>query len=122
MKKWLVIEPWTIVYKNPIQLKAGEEVIIDFTRREEDPEWQGWVWVRSHDYAGWVPVQVIGEIGEGEHEAKARITADYSAKEINATIGDVVTGTTIMNGWLWCCKTDTADFGWLPLKNLTEAD
>lgn len=122
MKKWIVTEAWEVVYHNPIILQAGEHVTIDFTRREENPDWQGWLWVNSHNNAGWVPQQVLEVTGAAGEKTEAVVTAFYSAQELAAERGDRVEGDELLNGWLWCRKPGTESFGWLPLQHLTAAD
>lgn len=43
---------------------------------------------------------------------------DYTAKELNAEMDEVVEGTKELNGWLWCIRTSDGDAGWLPKENL----
>lgn len=122
MKKWIVTETWEVVYHNPIILQKGEYVTIDFTKREENPDWQGWLWVISHNNAGWVPMQVLDVTGDASEKTAAVVNAFYSAQELPAQRGDFVEGDGIVNGWLWCRKPGTETFGWLPLQQLIAAD
>ncbi len=118
MNKYIVKESWTIIYNNPITLKVGEEIKIDHTKKEDNPDWQGWIWCKHFDNEGWVPVQILTIIEHGEIYSKAIVEENYSAKEINVTTGDSVFGHKILNGWLWCKKEGTEEYGWLPLHNL----
>ena len=118
MNRYRVTERWTAAYDDPITLKSGQEVLIDHTRAEDDPEWQGWVWCVVNGNAGWAPEQMLEIIEQGDGRSRAQATVDYSAQELDAEPGDIVCGNTIINGWLWCAKQGSDEFGWLPLKNL----
>jgi len=118
MSRYLVIKEWRSLYPNPILLNRGSEVIIDNTRKETDPDWKGWVWCRSVEKEGWVPIQLLNIVEEGDLISKAIALEDYSANELNVTMGEFVIGETSLNGWLWCKKEGDEEFGWLPLDVL----
>ncbi|HTY09184.1 MAG TPA: SH3 domain-containing protein [Candidatus Edwardsbacteria bacterium] len=122
MNKYRVTERWAAVYADPITMASGQEVSIDHTRREADPEWQGWVWCVAPGGEGWAPEQMLEVYQQGEDRSLARATADYSAQELDAEPGDVVCGNAIINGWLWCAKEHSDHYGWLPLRNLEPVD
>lgn len=67
---------------------------------------------------GWVPAQVIETTGDGA----ARARDDYTARELDVRVDEVVLGTRILNGWIWCERADGSASGWVPLANLDEAD
>ncbi len=118
MNKYRVTERWSAVYDDPIIMKAGQEVVIDHTRPEEDPEWRGWVWCVADNAQGWAPAQMLDICERGVDRSRAMANADYSAQEIDAEPGDIVCGNVILNGWLWCRKERSDEYGWLPLRNL----
>jgi|WetSurMetagenome_2_1015567.scaffolds.fasta_scaffold360067_2 hypothetical protein len=120
MNKYIVKQKWTTIYNNPIVLNAGQEIKIDNTKKEENHDWFGWVWCISDDNEGWIPIQILNIIEQGDKHSKALVEENYSAKEINADIGDIVFGDKVLNGWLWCKKKGTEDYGWLPLQNLSK--
>lgn len=122
MNKYRVTSRWSAVYDDPIIMKAGQEVVIDHTRPEDDPEWRGWVWCVADNAQGWAPAQMLEVVERGGASSRARATADYSARELDAEPGDVVRGTTVLNGWLWCAREGSDEFGWLPLRNLEPVD
>jgi hypothetical protein len=49
-----------------------------------------------------------------------RALEDYTAKELNVQEGELLIGSRVLNGWLWCEKTVSTDSGWVPLENLKE--
>ena len=52
MKKYIVIKKWSVVYSDPIELKTGQEILIDINRKEVNPDWKGWVWCETSDNRG----------------------------------------------------------------------
>ncbi|WP_165020951.1 SH3 domain-containing protein [Dysgonomonas sp. ZJ279] len=121
MKIYIVIKDWITDYPNPITLRGGQVVMIDNSKKDDTPDWQGWVWCISNDNAGWVPEQIL-QIRDRTSSSisKAMVLEDYSAKEHNVAVGETVVGDRIVNGWLYCRKMDEEVFGWIPLSNLDE--
>jgi len=120
MSKYIVIKEWSVVYNDPLKLTTGQEVLIDFNRKEVNPDWKGWVWCETSDNRGWVPEQILKITDTEDKHSKATVLENYSAAELNADPGDTVNGDKIINSWLWCMKEGTEESGWLPLDNLSE--
>lgn len=80
----------------------------------EDSEWSGWIFCTSikTGVSCWVPKQITSV----DSAYRGVINEDYSAHELNASIGQTVTIERELNGWAWCC--DGEQHGWLPLDKL----
>ncbi|MDD4976750.1 MAG: SH3 domain-containing protein [Bacteriovorax sp.] len=118
-KKWnevkpktaLVTDSYETIYKNPIQLKIGENVKIE--KRETSPEWLGWVYcVDSRGIAGWVSEKYLKE-----SDQTAVVIKDYDATELTAAAGEHLKIYYEEFGWCWCKNKDGVK-GWIPTKNL----
>ena len=120
MKKYTVIKDWATVYTDPLILKKDQKITIDNRKIEENPGWHGWVWCFTDDNKGWVPVQLLKVYETSGDHSKAVLTEDYSARELDAVKGNVVTGDKILNGWLWGKKENSEDQGWIPIENLKQ--
>lgn len=118
VNEYRVIEEWKSNYPNPIILKSGENVIIDNTKINDEIDWKGWVWCITKNNAGWVPEQILTSKKTTNSLSNAFVSEDYSANELNVSIGDIVMGCKFLNGWLWCQKENSNIFGWLPIRNL----
>lgn len=69
----------------------------------DGPEnWENWMFCHEEKYdrKGWVPEQIImkniTDVGI--------ITKQYTAKELNVSIGERLIGLEELNGWVWCEK------------------
>lgn len=72
------------------------------------------VLLRNHSPPGRLGArQVLEQLGKG----CGRLLEDYSARELDVDEGGVLTGSRILNGWLWC-ESDSSGPGWVPLANL----
>ncbi|CCQ95905.1 Variant SH3 domain-containing protein [[Clostridium] ultunense Esp] len=101
-------------YPNPITIKKGTKLKIG--DKYNGPEnWDNWryCYTLDNETEGWVPEQLLSI--ENEY---GTILEDYTAKELNVKIGEVVEGTEELNGWLWCIKIIDKDEGWLPKEKL----
>ena len=64
--------------------------------------WENWMFCHEEKYdrKGWVPEQIImkniTDVGI--------ITKQYTAKELNVSIGERVIALEELNGWIWCEK------------------
>lgn len=116
MHRFIVIEQWISQYPNPIQLQPGEQVIVDQSRVEENPEWQGWLWCTVNNISGWVPRQILRE--KDSENGEYSVIFEYSARELTAQTGEHVQGEQILNGWLWGESRETGQTGWIPLDHL----
>jgi hypothetical protein len=116
MALYKVIKRWAISYPAPINLRAGDRIKIDLAKKEENPEWQGWVWCLSKDGAGWVPLQLLKTDKNLRDNTTAIVLQDYSARELALTPGEILTSEKVLNGWLWASKDTSDSTGWVPLE------
>lgn len=119
MSKYRAVASWQSLYPHPLKLKTGDRVLIDWNKVETDIEWQGWVWGKTSDNEGWIPEKLVQLVDTNTYHSSGIMIEDYSARELDIQAGETVTGDKIFNGWLWCAKIDSDDYGWLPLKVLT---
>lgn len=120
MTKYIVLERWDESYENPIALKKSDRVTIDLSVKDSDLEWINWVWcIAENGMHGWVPTQIL-KIQDPLSDKTQIATAseDYSAYELSVSEGDIVIGSKILNGWLWCRKENSDKEGWVPLRNV----
>jgi hypothetical protein len=91
-------------------VRAGDALVLG----EEDEENEGWVWATDpEDRGGWAPIDLADP-----QTGLARY--DYSAAELNAAEGELVTVEEDRNGWAWCVN-EAGEKGWIPLPNLEPA-
>lgn len=111
---YLVIDNHISEYPEPIAFCKGDLLIVG--ERYEGPEgWNDWFFCHAGaQKGGWVPSQII----ENHNERQSRALADYTAREMNVTKGDVVLGSHLLNGWIWCESRDGSASGWVPLEKL----
>lgn len=113
-QQYLVRIDHTSEFPKPITFTQGTLLTVGETYT--GPEgWDNWLFCETAGQTGgWVPAQIL----EWTQAQTARAKADYTAKELNVCAGDVLTGSTILNGWCWCEHSQRADSGWVPLANL----
>ncbi|WP_454256035.1 SH3 domain-containing protein [Pseudomonas sp. Marseille-Q8238] len=102
--------PQPITFARGAELEVGEAYI--------GPEgWDNWYFCTTlGQQGGWVPAQVLDRRG-----ATAAIALeDYTARELDVDIGEIVCGSRQLDGWLWCVREDGLGSGWVPLNNLHE--
>lgn len=93
-------------YPNPIGFQAGERVRIG----HEDDEFPGWVRTITADgNEGWAPLSLLTPTGEGEALAQQ----DYTARELDVAVGELVTVVRELAGWLWV-QGERGESGWIP--------
>lgn len=111
---YIVTKPHRSKYPNPIRLNKGDPLVIG--EKDQGPEgWDGWFFCTTPGQAGgWVPQQVIERLADGT----GRALEDYTARELDVDIGDILIGTRILNGWVWCEHASREEAGWVPLRNL----
>jgi hypothetical protein len=110
METWKSISSHTTEYENPIKLSKGEIVKLGDFAPEEN--WKNWIWAENNkQQGGWVPIQIIDK---GEDNKTGIILEDYSAKELNIDINEIVVKVKSLNGWSWVRKTTNNDEGWIP--------
>lgn len=109
-----VIKPHKSNYPNPIIVLKGQTVIIG-ERYTGNEGWDNWIFCYKEDkiLEGWVPSQIIDI--QGEH---GLILEDYSAKELDVSIGEQLVKEKELNGWFWTKKIPTLEEGWVPKENL----
>lgn len=114
---YVVIKDHTSEFPEPITFEKGTPLTLG--EKYAGPEgWENWIFCESPGRkGGWVPAQII-EIITGN---TARAREDYTARELNVREGELVLGMRILNGWVWCKKSDSSESGWVPHENLQEA-
>lgn len=116
-KQYLVIQEHTSEYPEPVTFTKGAPLTVG--EKYEGPEgWDNWFFCETPGQkGGWVPAQII-EVVNGK---TARAREDYTARELNVWEGDILSGSKILNGWIWCQSPHSSEAGWVPLANLREA-
>ncbi|MCP1994343.1 SH3 domain-containing protein [Flavobacterium sp. HSC-61S13] len=110
MELWKSISTHKTEYEVPISLSKGEIVKLGDLAPEEN--WKDWIWVENNrQQGGWVPIQIIRNLG---HNAEGLILEDYSAKELNIDINEIVVKIKSLNAWSWVRKISDSDEGWVP--------
>lgn len=99
--KYIVIKSHVSNYPDPIRLEEGD--VVKMIESYDGPEnWENWMFCHEEKYdrKGWVPEQIImkniTDVGI--------ITKQYTAKELNVSIGERLIGLEELNGWVWCEK------------------
>ena len=113
-KTYAVIRAHVSEYPEPINLKKGDSVSVG---QESDGSegWERWYFCSVPGQKdGWVPGQIIDlkEPGSGV------ITEDYTARELDTVVGDRLTGSRVLNGWLWAKRTSDGATGWVPMNTI----
>lgn len=110
-KRFLVIQDHTSEFPEPITFEKGTILTIGEKYQGKEP-WENWYFCTTPGQkGGWVPAQVIEDVG-----AKAsKALESYTARELNVVKGETVWGERILNGWVWCVKPDQSASGWVPL-------
>lgn len=116
---WRVVAAWISSTNNPIVLAPEDIVVPDTSRKDENPDWQGWVWCKAGESEGWVPEQILEFEAKSSGE-RARVTRHYSARELSVDEGEVVTIIEMLNGWAWVENVSNQEQGWVPLQNLLQ--
>lgn len=113
-QQYLVRIDHTSEFPEPITFTQG--TLLSVGETYDGPEgWDNWLFCETvGQTGGWVPAQIL----ERTQEQAAIAKSDYTAKELNVRVGDVLTGSTVLNGWCWCLHSQRAESGWVPLANL----
>lgn len=111
--QYIVIRHHFSNYASPIVLKTGDTVKIgnEYTGTEN---WPNWIFCLHEQTLrkGWIPKQIL-EI----RNKRGVVKEDYTAKELNISVGEKVEGERILNGWIWA-RNMRNEAGWVPLVNL----
>ena len=114
--KYQVIKKHRSEFPNPITITKGDKLIIG-EKSDENEAWNDWYFCEAqNNIKGWVPKQIIKWLNNNEGEA----LENYTAQEIDIDEGDILTGTKILNGWLWCQNPASKEEGWAPIENLIQ--
>ncbi|WP_418648305.1 SH3 domain-containing protein [Thauera butanivorans] len=116
-KRFVVTQDHASEYPEPITFTKGAPLSVG--EKYEGPEgWNNWFFCNTPgQQGGWVPAQIIEFIGG----ANARAREDYTARELDVRVGDVLLGSRMLNGWAWCEDPARSESGWVPLANLQES-
>ena len=107
MKTITVIKSHKSNYPNPISFEKGDLLSVGM----HDDEYAGWVRVTTRDgNEGWAPEQYI-EL----HSDQWVAIENYSAKELNTTVGEKLLVLHELNEWVWVQNSHDR-YGWVPLK------
>lgn len=115
-KKYLVASPHESEFPSPITFRKGDPLVVG-EEYEGSEGWDNWFFCSTPGQEpGWVPGQVIERRGD----SSGRALDDYTARELSVLEGELLIGTRILNGWVWCEKSGSTESGWVPLENLKE--
>ena len=108
--KYIVLEAYENSNLQPIELNAGDKVSVG-EKSEDHSSWDNWVYCVSMTTgkSGWTPIQILQVEGEF-----AVVTEDYTARELTVKVGERLQGSKELNGWIWCERQESSDFGWVP--------
>ncbi|MBI3651614.1 MAG: hypothetical protein HY231_11410 [Acidobacteria bacterium] len=111
-REYQVVKDYSVYYTDAIVMQSDDKLTIT----EKESEWVGWVWCTNerHNKSGWVPEKYVERQGD-----KATALVDYDAKELAARVGEALTATLEMCGWVWC-KNQQGESGWVPLDHLEQ--
>lgn len=114
MMVYKVIRQHRSEYPEPIQFSKGVKLSVG-EKYDGAENWNDWFYCRSEDNKeGWVPKQVF--ILESANTGTA--LEDYTAQELDVDVGNIVQGSRVLNGWLWCENNQTEKSGWVPMEKL----
>ena len=116
MSTYIVIQSHHSNYPHPITFQKGEGLLVG--ERYDGPEdWSDWYFCTNQSgVRGWVPAQVFVR-NEWQPEQGIALE-DYTAYELDAMTGEIVTALRQRNGWIWCVRQADQAEGWLPLDHL----
>lgn len=101
-----IIRDYQAQYANPIRFAAGDLVVIG----KRDEEWTDFIWATTPDgNSGWAPNDWLKPLGDG----RAQALEDYSARELDVALDDVVVILREYGGWYWVANGDE-HLGWVP--------
>jgi uncharacterized protein YgiM (DUF1202 family) len=114
MKQAVALRDWIPMYSDPIDVRAGESVIVG----DADPEWPGWVWcVDPRGKGGWTPEEIV----ERSPETRTGIVSqDFTARELKIRAGEIVSLLRLQSGWYWA-RGGNGEEGWIPATHVKPA-
>jgi len=105
-----VVADYQAPYADPIQVDAGDEVVMD---RGKQTDIAGWVWcTNSKGKSGWVPTDYIEQIGE-----VAKMRREYNAIELTARVGETLTVHKSESDFYWATNQKGLQ-GWIPISHV----
>jgi hypothetical protein len=108
--RYVIVTSHESTYSDPIQFSKGDILVLG----KRDTEYSGWIWVTTPDQKeGWAPESQIKRISSNSGTA----LAEYTARELDTKIGDLVMCTHELHGWLWIEK-DNGESGWVPKETV----
>lgn len=108
--KVLVTAHYESPYENPINVLAGEFVVVDFTKSTDI---KGWVWCTAKDgRSGWTPKQWLIQ-----SNGKWKIIRSFNAIELAIEVGETLEVVLEESGFYWAKKAN-GDTGWIPCENV----
>ena len=106
----IVVSDHTSHYPDPIQFSKGDEIALG----KGDTEYPGWISViTADDNEGWAPQSLIDRTSS--HSGIALM--EYSARELDVLIGDIVSCIRELHGWLWV-ENEKGESGWVPKESV----
>lgn len=111
--KYKVVKNYKDAPKDPIQIKKNEELII-IKKSDPNGDWPNWLLCKGIGKEGWIPKQIISVKG-----AEGIASEDYTARELNISVGEILISKRELNGWIWGAnEKKPEDLGWAPLNCL----
>ena len=105
-----VVADYQAPYADPIQVNAGDEVVVD---PDKHTGIAGWVWCTKRDgKSGWVPktyVEYIGMVG--------KMRSDYDAIELTVHAGEILTVHKAESDFYWVTDQKGVQ-GWVPIAHV----
>jgi uncharacterized protein YgiM (DUF1202 family) len=109
-----VIADYQAPYADPIQVNAGDEVVIDPQKHTDIP---GWVWCTDRDgKSGWVPktyLEYSGKVGT--------MRWDYNAIELTIHVGEKLTVHKAESDFYWVTNQKGLQ-GWVPIAHVESCE
>lgn len=110
-----VIRNYEREFPDPIIVQAGETLSASdqYSTWNDNPAWR-WVWCTDvRGKSGYVPLSVI----ETRNQTSVA-RRDYSAVELTAKVGEILSIEAAESGWFWCSN-QQGEHGWIPQDHLT---
>lgn len=99
------------VYPHPISFTRGDEVTVTAV----DDDFPGWIWSRTvSGREGWAPLAWLERIAGSD---RARALRDYSARELDTEVGELLTVLEEESQWLRARRAD-GEVGWVPASTV----